>query len=116
MTEITLTIPLVPPSVNHYKMRSRTGHWYVTKEALAFKAAVAIYARGAKVEAERYCIDAIVFLGKRKRGDADNFNKCIGDGLKDAGVIHSDAAVKDWRVRVERDWANPRTVLTVRAI
>jgi Holliday junction resolvase RusA-like endonuclease len=117
MTEITLTIPLIPPSVNHYKMRNRrTGHWYLTKEALAFKAAVAVYARGASVTAKQYSIDAIVFLGKRQRGDGDNFNKCIGDGLKEAGVIHSDAAVKDWRVRVDRDWDNPRTVLIVRAI
>ena len=114
MTEITLTLPLVPPSVNNYVRHTRKGFHYQTKEAKAFKAAVGIYARGAKIDAKRYVIDAVIFLGKRARGDADNFNKCIGDGLVEAGAIHSDAAVKDWRVRVDRDWANPRTVLTVR--
>ena len=117
MTEVTLTIPLVPPSVNHYKMRNRrTGNWYVTKEAIAFKDAVAIFARGAQVRAKQYSLEAVVYLAKNQRGDGDNFNKCIGDGLKEAGVIHSDAAIKDWRVRVDRDWAHPRTVMTVRAL
>jgi len=117
MTEITLTIPLIPPSVNHYKMRNRrTGRWYVTKQALAFKSAVAVFARGASVEGKAYSLDVTVFLGKRGRGDGDNFFKCIADGLKDARVIRSDAGIKDWRIKVDRDWANPRTVLTVKTL
>lgn len=112
-----LTIPLIPPSVNHYKMRNRhTGHWYVTKEALAFKAAVGVYARGSAVEGKTYALAVTVYLGKGGRGDGDNFFKCIADGLKDAGVIRSDAAIKDWRITVERDWVNPRTVIAVRSL
>ena len=33
MNEITLTIPLIPPSVNHYKkINTKTGRWYVTRK------------------------------------------------------------------------------------
>lgn len=116
-SHVNITIPLVPVSVNHYKMRNRkTGRWYVTKEALAFKAAVILLARGLEVEARQYVLDVTVYLGKGQRGDGDNFWKVIGDGLKDAGVIHSDAAVKDWRMKVDRDPENPRTEIRVSAV
>jgi Holliday junction resolvase RusA-like endonuclease len=65
----------------------------------------------------RYRLKATVFLGTKKRGDGDNFWKCIGDGLKEAGVIHSDAAVDEWIMiidRSERD--NPRTEIEVERI
>lgn len=126
---VFILIPLVPPSVNHYKVRARHGHTYVTGEALAFKAAVASCAspdardgklwRGLSSHHRsklRYELSATVYLGKRGKGDGDNFWKVIGDGLKEAGVIHSDAAVKRWVMQVERDWENPRTEITVRVI
>lgn len=113
--ELKLTIPLVPPSVNHYKIKTRKGITFVTKEAKAFKWAVALFARGESVQAKAYAIEASVFLAKGQRGDGDNFWKCIADGLVDAGVIHSDAAVKHWVMNVARDPENPRTEILVRA-
>jgi Holliday junction resolvase RusA-like endonuclease len=53
-------------------------------------------------------------MGKGERGDGDNFWKCIADGLVDAGVIHSDAAVSEWHLYVRRDRDNPRTVIEVK--
>jgi crossover junction endodeoxyribonuclease RusA len=98
-----------------YARHTRSGRHYQTAEAKSFKDAIAILARGAVVDAERYELDASVFLGKAGRGDGDNFWKCIADGLVNAGVIRSDAAVKRWVLEVDRDWENPRTELTVRA-
>lgn len=116
LSDFSFTVPLVPVSVNHYKMRARNGHWYVTKEAVAYKAAVGVFSRGQNVKAKRYQLDVSVFLGKGQRGDGDNFWKVIGDGLKDAGVIHSDAAVSVWNMTVGRDADNPRTEIRVRAL
>jgi crossover junction endodeoxyribonuclease RusA len=116
VNEVRFVVPLVPISVNHYAKHTRTGRHYVTKEAIAYKHALAIFAGGQKVVAKRYRLVATVYLGKGQRGDGDNFNKCIGDGLKEAGVVHSDAAIKDWRVLVERDWEHPRTDITITAI
>src|SRR6266849_7270735 len=105
-SELSFTVPLVPPSVNHYVKHTRTGRHYVTKVALSFKSAVRLFARGRVVTAKKYAVEVKVFLGFRQRGDGDNFLKVIGDGLKEAGVIHSDAAVKTWNVTVERDRKN----------
>jgi Holliday junction resolvase RusA-like endonuclease len=126
---LRIEIPLVPPTVNHYKRPAiirRRGKppvkgQVLTDEARAFKAAVAICARGETVapatESERrkvrYQLQAIVYLGKGQRGDGDNFWKCLADGLKEAGVIHSDAAVTRWNIDVARDRENPRTVVEV---
>jgi crossover junction endodeoxyribonuclease RusA len=113
---LQLSIPLTPPSVNHYVRHTRNGRHYVTKEALSYKSAVRLFARGRVVTAKKYEVEATVFLGYRQRGDGDNFGKCLLDSLKEAGVIHSDAAVKKFTVRVERDWESPRTEISVRGM
>lgn len=109
-------VPLVPPSVNHYVKHTRQGKHYVTPEGKAFKAAVGIFARGQSVNSKNYALAVTVYFGKGQKGDGDNLWKCIADGLKEAGVIRSDAAVKQWIMNVDRDWENPRTEINVLAI
>lgn len=116
MSEVRFTVPLTPPSVNHYKARAKNGHWYVTKQATAFKSAIGIFAARQVCEGKRYQLDVTVFLGKGQRGDGDNFWKVIGDGLKEAGVIRSDAAVAAWNMKVDRDPKNPRTEIKVSSL
>lgn len=125
---LRLSIPGHPPSVNHYVKHiafGRSVRHYVTPEGVSYKRTVAYIADGQTVAPEsdkerkktRYRLKATVFLGTKKRGDGDNFWKCIGDGLKEAGVIHSDAAVDEWIMiidRSERD--NPRTEIEVERI
>jgi hypothetical protein len=127
---VAFTVPLVPPSVNHaysptmytgkdgYSHRGRK----LTKEAKAFKAAVAIFARGRTVapltDRERrtvkYAVQIDVYLGTGQRGDADNFNKIAVDSLVDCGVIHSDAFMRSCLVTVHKeDRLNPRTEYAV---
>jgi Holliday junction resolvase RusA-like endonuclease len=125
---LTIVLPgIIPPSVNHYKVPvSYHGHlaFKVTPAAKAFKRDLAVFARGDTIapasEADRkkvrYSLRVIVFLGSGNRGDGDNFFKCVADGLEAAGVIHSDASIKDWHCYVRRDADNPRTVITVKAI
>jgi Holliday junction resolvase RusA-like endonuclease len=125
--ELELTIPLLPPSVNHYKQpyinRLRRIAYFVTPEAKAFKAAVATIAAGRTIAPEtgyhkvRYELRVRIVLGKGQRGDGDNFMKCIADGLQEAGVIHSDARVKTWHTDLDdQDRSNPRTEIFVRVI
>ena len=113
--EVSFTVPLVPPSVNHYWKHTRSGRHYVTAEGRAYKEAVALFARGQSLASKRYELEAVIYLGYGQRGDGDNFWKAIADGLVEAGVIHSDAAVTDWILRKRRDRANPRTEITVKA-
>ncbi|HEX3156774.1 MAG TPA: RusA family crossover junction endodeoxyribonuclease [Candidatus Angelobacter sp.] len=116
MNQVAFTVPLVPPSVNHYVKHTRSGRHYVTKEAKAFKAATGIFARGKHVSSSWYEVEIAIFLAKGQRGDGDNFGKCVLDSLVAAGVIHSDAAVKKVSITKDRDWENPRTEITVKAI
>jgi Holliday junction resolvase RusA-like endonuclease len=117
--QLRITIPLEPPSVNHYKkpvyLRGGRLSYAVTKEAKAFLDAVCIFARGQALEAEAYEVEYTVYQGKGSRGDVDNYSKCILDGLVQACVITSDAAVTDLHQHKRRDWANPRTEIVVRA-
>ncbi len=113
-----MTIPLIPPSVNHYKMKDRRGHWYVTAEATAFKDAVCLLGRklAGVLVSRRYQLEVTVFLGSGGSGDGDNFWKVIADGLVEAQIIRSDAAVDDWILHKRRDRANPRTEIIVRGL
>jgi Holliday junction resolvase RusA-like endonuclease len=129
--EVTFTVPgFTPPSVNHYKQpcvyRTRDGRMHkgqkLTPEAKAFKLAVAIFARGRTVAPlsnkersnVRYRVHVEVYLGPNQRLDADNCGKLLCDGLQDAGVIHSDAFVGEFRVRPHKeDREHPRTEFTI---
>ena len=113
--ELRIMVPLVPPSVNHYVKHTKNGRHYVTSEGRAFKEAVCLFAKGRTLGARRYELEACIYLGHGQRGDGDNFWKVIADGLVEAQVLHSDAAVSDWIMRVRRDRANPRTEIIVRA-
>lgn len=126
---ICIEVPVRCPSVNHYKkpviLRTRNGtqrSFALTPEALAFRDAVAIFARGKTLSPTgatarskvRYAVACTVFLGEGERGDADNFGKCVLDSLQHAGVIHSDARVRLWHIEVEDgERENPRTLIAV---
>jgi crossover junction endodeoxyribonuclease RusA len=115
---VKLIIPLTPPSTNHYVKHTRNGRHYVTKEAAAFKNAVALFARGELVEGKQFSVSSRIYLGKGERLDADNSQKCLIDSLQEAGVFghKSDASVKELHVYIERDADNPRTEVEVKAI
>jgi Holliday junction resolvase RusA-like endonuclease len=122
---VSFIVPLVPPSVNHYKVRFRNGNTVVTAEALAFKQAIALYARGGSVCAKTFVVRIKVVLPKKARGDVDNFPKLCMDGMADAGVFRdlkgkrvSDARVRRLVVDLDSDWRpdEGRTIITVEAL
>lgn len=119
---VKFTVPLVPPSVNHYwKFWVHRGVLCsgVTPEGKAFLQAVAIFARGQTlidetktdyaIKKTRYAVTYRVYLGEGDRGDLANFEKAIGDGLQKARVIHSDDAIDEYHQYKFRDRGNPRT-------
>ena len=130
--ELSFTVPgLVPVSVNHYKtpgwFRKRDGSirlgFYLTRDAKAYRDAVAIFAQGRSVvpETERervrvkYAVRVDVYLGKRQRLDADNAGKVCLDALQNCGVIHSDAYVIECKLNLHKeDRQHPRTEFLVR--
>jgi Holliday junction resolvase RusA-like endonuclease len=113
---IDMTVPMLAPSQNHYvkhavirgQLRS-----YKTSEARSFYATVAAYAAGRTISPESdkerkkvaYRVTVTAILGPKDRRDADNSLKCCLDAIKDCGLIHSDARVKqvignvEWNMR-----------------
>jgi Holliday junction resolvase RusA-like endonuclease len=91
-------------------------HSYVTPAGKAFLDAVALFARGQRLEAKAYAVTFHVYLGKGDKGDLANYEKGIGDGLTKARVITSDAAIMEYHMFKGRDWSNPRTEIIVNEI
>jgi crossover junction endodeoxyribonuclease RusA len=119
---VKLSIPLIPPGFNHYIRHTRTGRHYVTKEARAFKDAVAVLIDG-EVIGKEFEVEAWIYLGEGMKGDTDGFGKLILDGLAEAGVFVSnkgeplsDAHVTDVLLHKRRDADNPRTEIEIKAL
>lgn len=120
---LQFTVPLVPPSANHIyapvMYTGRDGYPHrgrkITKEAIAYKEAVALFAKGERmVDAPAYSVTVTIHLGYKMRGDLANFEKVITDGIQDAGVFPNDSRVKHYTLIMgERDWANPRTEISI---
>jgi Holliday junction resolvase RusA-like endonuclease len=113
------TVPLAPPSGNHYKKPSRRGgflSFYHTPEAKAWFDAVALVAYGMEVFGTEHAVEYRVYRGKGSRGDLDNYSKCILDGLQRAGVIKNDDTVVEMHGYKFRDRENPRTEIIIRAL
>jgi Holliday junction resolvase RusA-like endonuclease len=92
------SVPLLPPSVNHYKQPRRGGGWYRAADAIAFVDAVAIFCRGLRTTGNYFELELTFYLGPgRNRGqnDLDNYSKVAIDALVRAGVIKNDARVFD---------------------
>jgi len=126
---ICFTVPLLVPTANHYKRPckyiGRDGGLHLgfklTKEAKAYRDAVAIFAAGRTIspgtDAERrrvrYTVQMDVYLGPGQRLDSDNALKVGIDSLVWCGILHSDASVYESKAIIhkeERDNPeNPRT-------
>jgi Holliday junction resolvase RusA-like endonuclease len=93
------TVPLLPPSVNHYKGVRKNGGFYRKREAVAFVDAVCVFSRKTMVTGNFYTVEIFFFLGPSKRNlssnDLDNFQKVGIDALVRAGVIKTDGRILD---------------------
>jgi Holliday junction resolvase RusA-like endonuclease len=93
------TVPLLPPSVNHYKKPKRGGGWYRASESVTFVDAVCVFSGKTLVTGNFYSVEIFFFLGPSKRNlssnDLDNFQKVGIDALVRAGVIKTDGRILD---------------------
>jgi Holliday junction resolvase RusA-like endonuclease len=91
------SVPLLPPSVNHYKQPRRGGGWYRAADAIAFVDAVCICSGKVMVTGNFYDVGVVFHLGPKKHklssNDLDNFLKVALDSLARARVIVNDGRV-----------------------
>jgi len=121
--KLQITVPLTPPSVNHY-MKHRvakingmsTVMVYPSRDAKEWWKAVGRHSTGRSLEADGFEVAYVVYQGTNERGDVDNYGKCILDALVKAEVIDSDHKVTAIHGYKVRDRTNPRTEITIRAV
>lgn len=129
MIELSLTIGIEPPTVNMYVRHTRSGRHYKTDAAETWDAETYFAASKAancwtrdgscncrEVVGKAHEVTYKVYQGAKKKGDVDNYAKCILDSLVKAGVLISDASVVAMHAYKFRDRENPRTEITVRSI
>lgn len=94
LDSLSISVPCIPPSVNHYVKHSRGRHFKSTG-ALIFESLIRASANGRNVfsRSSKYEIHIIITLGKKEKGDIDNFPKLVLDSLVRADVIPSDNMV-----------------------
>jgi crossover junction endodeoxyribonuclease RusA len=111
-----ITVPLTPPSVNHYVKHTRTGKHYVTQEAKDFKGYISQFSKRQRVRGKAYKLEVWIYLGYKMRGDGDNFFKVVTDGLVEAEVIDTDSKIINWHLYKRRDAVRPRTEIFIEAL
>ena len=127
-TRLQFSIPLTPPSVNHYVTHGGGFH-RKHPEAQAWERDFPIFARQQYVvsESKRFQVKLEIFLGPKERGDVDNFAKCPLDCIARAWMLRgpkleslSDACVKRLEVVVNDSQADrelgPMTRITIEAL
>ena len=96
------SVPLLPPSVNHYKRPKAGGGWFRVADCIAFVDAVCVFSHRIMVTGNFYEISLTFHLGPKKQklssNDLDNFLKVALDSLARARVIVNDGRVLDLSV------------------
>ena len=111
-----ITIPLEPPSVNHYKLPNKGGGWRLSEQARAFKDAVCLLARACDPCPWPYHSVSVVYvLGPKTRLDVDNGAKLVLDGLQASGIIRNDSDVLNL-TQHKRRCRDPRDAHTIVSI
>ena len=124
---LTITIPMLPPGVNHYIEHPATGVHVKSAAAKAWERDFPIFSRGAFIAGQRFAVTLRFTFGPKDRGDVDNFNKLPLDCCAKAGVFRnlkgkwlSDAWVKRLQVEIldsdEDRKRGPQTEIIIEAL
>lgn len=93
-----LSIPAVPPSVNHYTKQRRGGGKTLTERSREFKRiayqSIGRYAPQ-KPSEKRIALEVTIYAADKRDSDIDNRNKLILDALQEALFIKDDNQVDE---------------------
>lgn len=103
-----------PPSANRYWRTTRTGRVYVSPEAKAYKAKVALRFAGRKPMHGPVRVMLNVFRPK-KQGDLDNVRKVLYDALEGFAYFDDKQIVED-HAWLGDDKFNPRVVIKIEVV
>jgi Holliday junction resolvase RusA-like endonuclease len=102
LDHLEFSVPLLPPSVNHYKQPGRRpGTWFLTPAASAYFDAVLMISKRQFVYGPCYSVDIEYRIREAHflRSDLDNLQKVSLDALTRAEVIKDDRYITDLSLR-----------------
>lgn len=107
MADLVITIPLLPPSVNHYVFHGNTRRHHLSRDAAKFRDDLCLISKGKRAIAQsnRFDVEIRVYYVMRPWQhvpDVDNLPKLVLDGLKAARVFPDDRFISDLQVRRRR--------------
>jgi len=117
---VSFTIPLLPPSVNHY-VTHQGGKHFKSAEAKAWERDFPLFSKGQFVNGETFMVTIILTPGAKQKGDIDNYSKLVLDCIAKAGMLRNlkgqkltDAAIKSLHIELIEDRKNgPKTEITI---
>jgi len=125
-TSLTIKIPMLPPSVNHYVEHPAAGVHRKSAQAKGWEQSFPIFSRGQFVVSHtgKFRVTINLTPGPRQKGDVDNYQKLPLDCCAKAGMFRnrkgeelSDAHVKKLTVEIfdePEDRENgPQTEITI---
>lgn len=104
---VVFSIPMLPPSVNHYVEHPAQGVHRKSAAAKAWERDWPLFAKGQFVQGERFFVAIRYTFGPRDRFDVDNLNKMVLDCISKSGMLRdmkgkwlSDAWIKYMTVEI----------------
>ena len=98
---IELKLP-VPPTINHYYIRTRRG-MFIGKKGVAFREETALLFKqkypSHETSKENLKVNIDFTPPDRRRRDVDNILKCLLDSLEKSGIYKDDSQIIELRVR-----------------
>lgn len=86
---LTIEIPMLPPSVNHYVEHKAQGVHVKSSRAKAWERDWPIFSRGAYVQGSRFAARIAYIFGPGDSYDVDNLNKCVLDCAAKSGMLRN---------------------------
>ena len=111
-----ITVPLIPPSLNHFAGRKNDREYQQAKRE--WKDLVCYCAPKQEKPFSKSVVTITYFFRDKRRRDPDNYSgKMIMDGLTAAGIIRDDSFdCVELRIVGNCDRQNPRTEITIEEV
>jgi Holliday junction resolvase RusA-like endonuclease len=125
--KLVITVPMLPPSVNHYVEHKGLGVHVKSAAAKAWERDWPIWGRQRSIVGKRFAVTIAYRFGPRDHFDVDNLNKCVLDCVAKSGMLRdakdkalSDSHVKCLHVEIfdrpEHRELGPQTEITIDAM